>query len=1172
MDRMHLRTAPLFVFAVLSVAVPARADEWPVPRGDSHEAVPFRYNAAAWKNVPKPFLDDAPACTLYAGTNYQIEADGTIDTVTHEVTRFNGRKGIDKLGEYRGIVYDPAYQKLTLNEARIHKPDGRVVPIEPRHVQVRDVVTDYQVYDHDKQLVISFPSLEVGDVMEVKWTTRGKNPEHQGQFFTRYNFGDEHFPVVLDELRVRLPRAKTLKYATVGGNLDPEIKDEGDTRLYHWKAPLREQLPLDDNLPSKEELRLQVAISTFASWEEVARWKQALREDCWECTPEIHRLVAEVTKGLRSQLDKAKALTYWVRHNIRYVSVGEKHDYTPHSPAQVLGYRYGDCKDQSQLLAVMLREAGTPVELATLGTLDEGQVIESVPSPWGTHAILLVTISGKDHWVDTTANLAGWDFLPRDDRDRLCYVVDRGGVRLVKTPPLTAEDNRVEQVTHVTVGADGTSRCERTSRYTGSAAFVQRDAWSESPPGERRRQLTGELQDANSRTRLRRLTVDEEKLKDCDAPVTATMVFEIANHFAGEGTEKEGSLSDSRVWSKLLSFNLDYDRQVPADLGAPFESVHRFVLHLPPAYRLETAAADYSVQSRWGSFRLEVLADEDGRSLEFEMKTRLEKVRLEPADFDEYRKFQEEIGKHYRVWLTLRPTQKLSDAAALEARLHFVPEDTASAGVLARMYLSHGLGREAQRVLRRVLSYRPDEAGLWDLAIKAAEGPHEQEALFRQLAVRFPEEPKYAIALGATLVERGEHEKAELALLPILKNGPASAKAQAYYQLSRSFWKLGEAARALETLALAERADADVVHTAAALLLLAQAKEKVDQPREATQAYQELLKLDGESQPALAALVRLEVAGGRRAEALTYLRRYTLAVGDDPEGLADVADWHLRLGHYEEAAEMAARLQTGQVPAKVHRVRGLVALRQGNFEKASAELHSADPDEAVLEGLIRCALRTGRLDEARNNADRAAHVAAPTPDLARLCAQVTQMAVRRKAILAATKVPAGKEAAFALAADRFVCAEAAFEVGESPTAWEPLLDRAFADGAELGAAYGLRAQREVETGRLRKAAASAERSVNLSSEEWRGYYVRGRIALERGTGDGVADLTRAAELSGRKDAAVLHWLAAALAQAGRDEEAVATQREAVKLRPADTELAEQLKSLDKGARTEGPGR
>src|SRR5206468_11661281 len=173
---------------------------------------------------------------------------------------------------------------------------------------------------------------------------------------------------------------------------------------------------------------------------------------------------------------RAPPHTYNVRRNVRSVSAGENHDYTPNLPSEVLASRYGDCRDTSQLLAVMLRQAGLRVELATLGVLDDGQVLEEVPSPWGTHALLLVTAAGKDHWIDTTASLAGWDFLPREDRDRLCYLVDdQGRVRLRRTPPLTARDNLTEQTTEVWVGADGTARCDRAVLSHGAAALAQRD-------------------------------------------------------------------------------------------------------------------------------------------------------------------------------------------------------------------------------------------------------------------------------------------------------------------------------------------------------------------------------------------------------------------------------------------------------------------------------------------------------------------------------------------------------------------------------------------------------------------------------------------------------------------------------------------------------------------------
>ena len=83
--------------------------------------------------------------------------------------------------------------------------------------------------------------------------------------------------------------------------------------------------------------------------------------------------------------------------------------------------------------------------LVTLGTLDDGQVLPEVPSPWGTHAILLVKIDGKDHWIDTTMSRAAWDYLPRGDRNRQVYVTMDDKLLLMRTPAFTWQDNRYDQ-------------------------------------------------------------------------------------------------------------------------------------------------------------------------------------------------------------------------------------------------------------------------------------------------------------------------------------------------------------------------------------------------------------------------------------------------------------------------------------------------------------------------------------------------------------------------------------------------------------------------------------------------------------------------------------------------------------------------------------------------------
>ena len=281
-------------------------------------------------------------------------------------------------------------------------------------------------------------------------------------------------------------------------------------RVFDSKPPVKE-----DRMPSKDELRPGVAISTFASWEEVAKWERRnVRLGCcdWRAGTQGHRPQSE-NSNTRRRKAIARELTHWVRTNIRYVSSGDRHDFTPNAPGAVCKNRFGDCKDGSQLLAVLLKDAGIASGFVSLSPLGDGQINPEVPSPLTTHAILYVPIDGKDHWIDTTAVHAAWDFLPYSDCDRIAYVVDDKTMRLTRTPKFTPADNRTATVTKMTFDANGTSHNVRSIDYFGDAALSKRDEWIDASTKERRRLIRGDILDSHSRATLGEpLEIDERSL------------------------------------------------------------------------------------------------------------------------------------------------------------------------------------------------------------------------------------------------------------------------------------------------------------------------------------------------------------------------------------------------------------------------------------------------------------------------------------------------------------------------------------------------------------------------------------------------------------------------------------------------------------------------------------
>jgi tetratricopeptide (TPR) repeat protein len=291
-----------------------------------------------------------------------------------------------------------------------------------------------------------------------------------------------------------------------------------------------------------------------------------------------------------------------------------------------------------------------------------------------------------------------------------------------------------------------------------------------------------------------------------------------------------------------------------------------------------------------------------------------------------------------------------------------------------------------------------------------------------------------------------------------------------------------------------------------------------------------------------------------------------VAVAGDLEGMVRAADFHLELGRYEDAEDLATRALEIRFDARARRILGLVLLHRGDREKAVASLARAERTPAVREGLIRVRLALGQFREAVKEAEAARGVADSTAGLRRACALVARLQQRRAALAKEVQVPTDRAEAVARALDALVCAEEAHDAGRPADQVEKLLAGVFAGGVEVGPAYSLRGLLALEKGRLAKALADAERALALTKQDARAFYVQGRVRFERGTEGALADLTRAAELTQRKEPAVLQALAAALWQAGRRSEALAAQREAVKLRPKDTELRDQLREMERQAK------
>ncbi|MGA8036945.1 MAG: tetratricopeptide repeat protein [Candidatus Acidiferrales bacterium] len=411
----------------------------------AQSSAPASPSLPASMSPPSQDFSQQPAIFDYIHTSIRCENDGTVMRDTRARIHVQSQAGLNFAGQLI-FNYNAFNEEAQIKSVKILKPDGTSITAGPDAVQdlSAPVTRGAPVYSDAREKHVTVPGVSVGDSIEYNVVTIGK-PLIPGQFWGAWDF--ERRMIALDEqLDLNVPKDRELKLKGPEG-IEPSVKLEGDRKLYHWATSnSRTPPPVDffknfhfDVATLLEGYRPaqapRVMFSTFRSWREVSDWYAQLEKDRRAPAPEIRAKSEEVTTGLKTPDEKARALFYWVSQNIRYVSlsfgVGR---YQPHPAADVLANRYGDCKDKAVLLESMLEAEGLHAHTVLANGIQD--VDPSVPNPLQfDHAFTFLQIGNSDLWLDPTVGVFPFGYLLPQMRGKEVLVVSANSANdLAKTP------------------------------------------------------------------------------------------------------------------------------------------------------------------------------------------------------------------------------------------------------------------------------------------------------------------------------------------------------------------------------------------------------------------------------------------------------------------------------------------------------------------------------------------------------------------------------------------------------------------------------------------------------------------------------------------------------------------------------------------------------------------
>jgi len=571
--------------------------------------------------------DDPPPPTIEAlleGSKGQTASDGlrylaVIDDMDLSGAKpaWHRRVGYDVMHE-RGLAtagqfsidYQPAFQEVVLHAIDVWRDGVRSDRRGDSRIEVLRRESDLEagLLDGSLTLSVTIPDIRVGDRVEYRYTIHGYNPVF-GRGYHDYWHARYGVPVALREVRIAYPRSWPMRMrADVPGFEQDRGEDE---QARWWRVRGRNLVAVDeeDGVPGGYDPLGRIEVSTAEGWGDVVRWALPLYPGRFDDRALAAELAAQLQLDPADPAGSAERATAFVQGQVRYTGLDMGlNSHAPNRPELVVQRRFGDCKDKSQLLVALLREAGIAAEPVLVNTERLARTANSLPSPLAfDHVVVRAHLPQGEVWIDPTRDRERGPFQARTPLQlRAGLPVSAGVQGLVEIPyPFPAQpevevDQRIDfNVSAPKAVADLTVKTTYRHGYAGSIR-ERFDADGAQKIGEGYLAYMRDFYDG-----LESSAVPE--LEELDNETRVNERYRLEWDTAEEGSSFGVIPFQLLDWAVRLAKK---ERRAPLSLSGPRFARHTVRSHHPGGWDIEKDSQ--RVENPWFRFDRQVRLDADG--------------------------------------------------------------------------------------------------------------------------------------------------------------------------------------------------------------------------------------------------------------------------------------------------------------------------------------------------------------------------------------------------------------------------------------------------------------------------------------------------------------------------------------------------------------------------------
>ena len=614
-------------------------------------------DAANAEALARKYKDDDVICT---SSHLSFSFDKGRNALGDKVVVIQEDAELDfmSLKKFAALVYPEFYNKFI--QVKSFK---KTVKVGARFANSRQLPMDRSVTSEgvffDDSRVQYFP---------IRFSQKGsmakvlvKKEFSDGRYLTRLFFA-ESYPVKEKVLEFRVPEWLTVDFKTInfeGYSIERQENKKGGYITYLFT--------MKDIPASKQEYRgighaytdphIIIQIKSFESKGETLKgfdktddmyaWNNRLYEMAGNKKEALQPILAKIIQGKTNDIEKIKAIYYWVQDNIRYIAYEDGYSgYIPAGVQEVLARKFGDCKGMANLLTELLVMAGYDAHFTWIGTRSIPYQ-QSMPALCvNNHAITTLYYKGVTYFLDGTEKYAPFGENAYRIQGKEAMIA-KGAQYDLKTVPLTTgNDHRVFTKADFVLTSELLTGKMKVV-LTGNERKDFHQSYQDLPLTSQKEFLNDFLEFGNDNMQAANITTSD--LKNRDIPVTIEGDVDLSNYVNNISGDKYLSID---FFPKTLERFMPDEKRVG---GYDFDDVMTYEDEITLTIPADSKFVDVpeSVEMSYGGYEFKGGYTVAANRITLKKKIVIKNSVIKKTDFENWKKFLTAIKEFSKYLLSV---------------------------------------------------------------------------------------------------------------------------------------------------------------------------------------------------------------------------------------------------------------------------------------------------------------------------------------------------------------------------------------------------------------------------------------------------------------------------------------------------------------------------------------